>query len=1063
MVREQIDVNVELHDALSRPADHVEESVTSLHDSVGDLDDNMKDANYTTSRWERALDVLKRTTKGNRGELDKSSKSTRAWSMNAKAAARASELWNKGTYKAEAAQKLLMKTLKMFKFSAIATGMQLIVSGVAALGGAAYAAVSGLVPMVGVLGALPAIMLALAATLAVVKLGFSNIGAALKVVSDPASTLEQIHTAMAGLSPAARTFVLQLNSAKKATTGWRDSIQAAMLPGFTKGLERINSILPTIGAGLTRDAKAVGRLGQALGTDLATHGSDLETIFGNNEKLINKGLNPALRAALSILLSFAVAGGPLALRFATWLGESATHLADIVQQGRNSGQLTAFLQRAGDLAAGTAHVLTNVVVALFNIGKESQNASAMMGHGLTDVTDRWRKWTETVEGKNAIRQWFNNAMPPLEALGRTVVGLAKAFNGLGASGNLTTLINQINTELVPAISSFVHGAASQLGPALVDAATAFVKFESLLSYSPLAELLLGIAAAAVAILNVLTALPGPLKFVVASLLAMNFALKLLNVGMPILRNAVAPMAEIFEYTAMGAADGAAGLTGFGAAAGYATGAAEGLAIGLDEALGILGGPLGLALIAATVALGYFLTRSHQASQATSEFQGTLDQQTASLTKNTREMASNSLEKSGAYKAAQTLGINLGLVTAAATGNTSALAQLNSELDNYDYAGHNAGKTGRDLQGAIQGDNGAMTTLRGAVGGTSSAIDDAVGAQKRIIAGSKTWTDGTKAATSATAKYSFATHSSADQLDRQAEAAQRANRDIKELNDTMDKDARTMIAFKQAIADSTKTLNKNKHTLDINSQAGRDNKSALLDVAEAAAAVNNAAKRQKAIAQATAYITKYAEKAGMGTKAAEDYAQGFFDLAQAASKVPKTVQSNVSVAGIDPAISAVKQLQAYLDGLHDKTIHTTVVSTGPGGITSSVVDPHAAIPGSSPKHHRREGGGVWPGQAFTVGEAGPELYLADGRLSIIGAAGQEQRHFSEAGVVLPNEFYEAVAAAPTATATAVADREPLPPLSVIVQGNVGESVTLEQIEEAAMRAYRRAEKEKRERR
>lgn len=64
--------------------------------------------------------------------------------------------------------------------------------------------------------------------------------------------------------------------------------------------------------------------------------------------------------------------------------------------------------------------------------------------------------------------------------------------------------------------------------------------------------------------------------------------------------------------------------------------------------------------------------------------------------------------------------------------------------------------------------------------------------------------------------------------------------------------------------------------------------------------------------------------------------------------------------------------------------------------------------------REHGGPVWPGQQFTVGEAGRELFMGkSGVTSIIGSGGEGQMRFNEPGVVIPNPVTEAIMAGATA--------------------------------------------------
>ena len=107
---------------------------------------------------------------------------------------------------------------------------------------------------------------------------------------------------------------------------------------------------------------------------------------------------------------------------------------------------------------------------------------------------------------------------------------------------------------------------------------------------------------------------------------------------------------------------------------------------------------------------------------------------------------------------------------------------------------------------------------------------------------------------------------------------------------------------------------------------------------------------------------------------------------------------------------------------------------------------------------------------------PELLLkANGAIDIIGKAGPENRTFSGDGFVLPHEFYEAMrdqrsafaaSAAParrdTPAAGSALEDGPTPELHNHFHGD-SSGLTTADVEQAAMRAYRRWERERKERR
>lgn len=128
------------------------------------------------------------------------------------------------------------------------------------------------------------------------------------------------------------------------------------------------------------------------------------------------------------------------------------------------------------------------------------------------------------------------------------------------------------------------------------------------------------------------------------------------------------------------AKGAGALAGFGIAA---TGAADSLGLTNTAAgalMGTIGGPWGAAVGGAVGMALDFADSQNQVHEKATEVAETLNQQTGAITANTREWVKNELYTSGAFEAAERLGIDLATVTDAALGNADALSAVNTQLE-----------------------------------------------------------------------------------------------------------------------------------------------------------------------------------------------------------------------------------------------------------------------------------------------------------------------------------------------------------------------------------------------
>ena len=108
-----------------------------------------------------------------------------------------------------------------------------------------------------------------------VILAFQGIGDTLEAVNKAAlepstENLEAARIAMQSLSPAARSFVQELQSMRPALEGLRDAAASGLFPGLERGLDDAARVLPDVERVLFRIGDAAGDLGADLGASLAS-------------------------------------------------------------------------------------------------------------------------------------------------------------------------------------------------------------------------------------------------------------------------------------------------------------------------------------------------------------------------------------------------------------------------------------------------------------------------------------------------------------------------------------------------------------------------------------------------------------------------------------------------------------------------------------------------------------------------------------------------------------------------------------------------------------------------
>lgn len=178
-----------------------------------------------------------------------------------------------------------------------------------------------------------------------------------------------------------------------------------------------------------------------------------------------------------------------------------------------------------------------------------------------------------------------------------------------------------------------------------------------------------------------------------------------------------------------------------------------------------------------------------------------------------------------------------------------------------------------------------------------------------------------------------------------------------------------IGFQQAIDDATKAIKNNGKHLDINTQKGRDNRSALLDIAsgaiDAAASISKMGGSQASATRRlnqgyTAFVSA-ARGAGM-TKTAAD------KLARSYGLLPRAKKTNVSAPGAKGSKAQVDSLRHSINRLRGKDVFVTTHFVTKGGGAGSTIGQHAMAMGGI---SAAQTGGPRSGLTW-VGERGPEL-------------------------------------------------------------------------------------------
>ena len=594
-----------------------------------------------------------------------------------------------------------------------------------------------------------------------------------------------------------------------------------------------------------------------------------------------KSLGQSKQAALDAVSSFGVFGKSAGLAGADLVGFST--------------QLT---QLASDMASFSNTTPEDAVMALSAALRGESEPIRRYGVLLDDATLR-----NTALRMGLIQTTTQALTPQQKVLAAHAEIMRQTADAQGDFARTSTGL--ANSQRI--LAAEWQNTQAQLGQALLPAMTQMV------------QLLSGGLSLVQATAQAFGAIPGPVKAAAAAVVAFHLASKGLDLGKE--KVAATAFGEALKYAGLAAERAGGGFKG--AAAGFSTftrGMASTAAVtgGLKSAgsglMSMLGGPWGLAFAGATLAVTGWMQAQDNARQAAEAFSGTLDAQTGTVTKASAEWVASQLQMNFAaddwQKVQRETGLTIREATDAIVAGGDQLTAFQAKFDALQTAANNGQ--------FIEVTDAKMQALGNTI--ASAARDTAAGREQAELH-RQALSGEAGAAQSVT---------SAVQTQEDAQAA--LNKTIQDAKTALDKyigsladagmltlSGREVIRrYESALDDATAALKKNGKTLDVTTEKGRANQSALDDIAKAALDVAKSTyeqtgsqdKYRSSLENGRAALIKAAIQMGMTKTAAEKYAESVL-------KIPATVSTKAS---LDTREAAAKKNDLLSPGVLRITAH-----------------------------------------------------------------------------------------------------------------------------------------------
>ena len=585
------------------------------------------------------------------------------------------------------------------------------------------------------------------------------------------------------------------------------------------------------------------------------------------------------------------------------------------------GAAMASMTLTGNDASTAATQLRAIMVSLLKPGREAEETLAAVGLSgayLRDVIRQDGLWAALTELTNAIDV--------------TDASLTKVFPNVRALTGITSLLGQ-NAEQVTGIFSELSGVTGLLADAYAEWSTTAEAAQARFSASMetmkigIGQVLLpaitGIANAGAAFADFIIGLPGPLKAVaVAMMLAAGSFVFLAGSTLLLLPRLAAVKAAMADV---------------GIHAGLMRGS-------LMMAGRFIAGPMGIAMAVATAGLVIYASAKADAKARVDEFTDAIKADSGALGENTRAVVANRLEQDGALEAALALGIGLDTLVDAVMGDSDAMYVLEASLASAEDVSF-------EFLSSIQKN--------------IVALSDAEAAAKREAEALAAEADAQGYASDAALAHAEALSIVQDEAAATQEIADLLTATLEALAGVQLSVEQASLRWYDSLVQLHDELKKGAKTLDITTQAGRDNRAAILDVVDAAIAHGAAVAEETGSVQAGAdavaahirELIQEAEKAGFAKDEIRDYIKQL-------NLTPKDIKTTLELLGIDDAEVRLRQ---FFDEWNGRWLTWRVGVEGPGG--GGGVQHAGGIVGASTAHRLHGGGNVRGDEVQTVLQRG----------------------------------------------------------------------------------------------
>jgi hypothetical protein len=293
-----------------------------------------------------------------------------------------------------------------------------------------------------------------------------------EVMKQQGSAASALQQKMAQLPPAAQKFVHFLIALKPRFDELRATAASGFFPGATEGIKALMGNLDGFKATIASTSRVLGSFAAKAGKKLgsAVWGKDLTRIGKMNTRILGRMGDAGLNLA-DAFRHILVSAQPLL----EWMSKGTLKLSEWVKgeaaAGRESGRLSGFFDQTRKTMERLGPIFKGVGGGLLNVGKAARPLGNEILAALGKASEGWRKWTDSMQGQNELRNYFTDAKPAIFEMGRLMRDVTKAFFKLGNQAGAAKMLRLVRTQLLPALTDLVSTLTGAFGEAFVSMLT----------------------------------------------------------------------------------------------------------------------------------------------------------------------------------------------------------------------------------------------------------------------------------------------------------------------------------------------------------------------------------------------------------------------------------------------------------------------------------------------------------------------------------------------------------------------------------------------------------------